>query len=53
MAANITKSAKEMNPKKKRKEQAKYMISRTLTTEKQAKIMDPRKPRIASPKKIP
>ena len=52
-AANMITRMKEIKPKKKRKAQAKYIISLTLTTEKHAKIMPPKKPRMLKPKKIP
>ena len=43
----------EKKPKKKREAHAKYMINLTLTTEKQARMIDPRKPRMLKPKNAP
>ncbi len=39
--------------RKYKKAQAKYMINLTFTTEKQARIIEPNKPKIANAKKAP
>lgn len=52
-AAVKIRSGKERKAKTNREEQAKYIISLTLTTEQQARTIAPKNPNIAKTKKAP